>query len=101
MDERQDAPRVVKGRTRIFEPRGTGNSVRERRIHARYEIARTLVEFLAALAFIVGSVMFFREAWQTAGTWLFLVGSVLFAVRPTLKLVREVALVRAGAAIKE
>lgn len=88
--------RVVKGAARLFEPRGMANSPREKRISARYEVAYTLVDFLAALSFIVGSVMFFRSAWQTAGTWLFLVGSVLFAVKPTLRLLKELALVGEG-----
>ncbi len=58
----------------------------------RYEIARTLVEFLAAVAFIIGSVMFFWASWQDAGTWLFLIGSILFAVRPTVRLAMELHL---------
>ena len=52
-----------------------------------YELARTLVEFLAAIAFIVGSVLF-------AGTWLFLIGSILFAVRPSIRLMLELHLMR-------
>ena len=90
------AKRIVKGAARLFEPRGSGNSTREKRIHARYEIAYTLVDFLAALTFVIGSVMFFRASWQTAGTWLFLVGSLLFAAKPTLRLLKELALVGEG-----
>ncbi|WP_082837029.1 YrhK family protein [Labrenzia sp. OB1] len=58
----------------------------------RFELYRTLVEFLAALAFIVGSVFFFYESLIYAGTWLFLVGSVLFAVRPSIRLLLELRL---------
>jgi len=60
----------------------------------RYEIARTLVEFLAAATFIVGSIFFFYESLLYAGTWLFLIGSILFAVRPTIRLLLELHLAR-------
>jgi hypothetical protein len=58
----------------------------------RYELFRTVVEFLAALTFIIGSVLFFYDRLQVAGTWLFLIGSVLFAVRPTIRLALELHL---------
>lgn len=60
----------------------------------RYEIARTVVEFLAAATFIVGSIFFFYDSLMNAGTWLFLIGSVLFAVRPTIRLLLELHLAR-------
>jgi len=84
------------GKSGLFEPQGTTLPARTRRLYAVYEIAYTLVDFLAALAFIVGSVLFFYAALQTAGTWLFLVGSILFAVRPTIRLMRELALLAEG-----
>ena len=58
----------------------------------RYELARTLVEFLAALFFVVGSIFFFYPELLFSGTWLFLIGSVLFAVRPTIRLALELHL---------
>jgi len=67
-----------------------------RRTYARFEIAHTIVDFLAAIFFIIGSIMFFSEAWQTAATWFFTIGSFLFAAKPTLKLWREVTLYRLG-----
>lgn len=33
---------------------------------------------------------------MTAGTWLFLAGSLLLMVRPTIRLIRRVHLVRVG-----
>lgn len=63
-------------------------------LHGAYERLITLVDFLAALSFVIGSVMFFYEALQFDGTWLFLVGSVFFCVSPTLKVVREFHLAR-------
>ncbi|MCT4332917.1 YrhK family protein [Paracoccus sp. YLB-12] len=67
-----------------------------RRLYARFEIAHTIVDFLAALFFLVGSIMFFSDAWMTPATWFFTIGSVFFAMKPTLKLWREVRLYRMG-----
>lgn len=58
----------------------------------RYEIGRTVVEFLAAATFIVGSIFFFYESLIYLGTWLFLIGSILFAVRPSIRLLLELHL---------
>ncbi|WP_051242933.1 YrhK family protein [Stappia stellulata] len=60
----------------------------------RYELFRTVVEFLAALMFVIGSVLFFSDSLLFAGTWLFLIGSILFAVRPTIRLALELHLTR-------
>jgi hypothetical protein len=60
----------------------------------RYEFGRTVVEFMAAVTFIVGSVFFFYESLTYAGTWLFVIGSVLFAVRPSIRLLLELHLAR-------
>lgn len=79
----------------LFEPR-ENLSARQRRIHAQYELARTIVDFCAAMSFVVGSAFYFFASLTMAGTVLFLVGSVLFAVKPTLRLAREVALAREG-----
>ena len=80
----------------LFQHETRQKSARTRAVWARYEILYTAVDFGAALSFIVGSVMFFFEAWQTPGTWLFLLGSILFAAKPTLRLVREIHLYRLG-----
>ncbi|ORE93430.1 YrhK family protein [Acuticoccus yangtzensis] len=77
-------------RRHMFEPHSNeGLSHRERRAYAAFEIAYTLVDFGAALCFVVGSVLFFWEATMVAGTWAFLVGSVLFAAKPSIRLARE------------
>ncbi|MBO9426561.1 YrhK family protein [Labrenzia sp. R4_1] len=57
-----------------------------------YELYRTIVEFLAALMFVIGSIFFFYESLLYAGTWLFLIGSILFGVRPTIRLLLELKL---------
>lgn len=81
---------------KLFQHSNRERSPRSRQLYAAFELAYTLVDFGAALCFVVGSVMFFSEDWQTPGTWLFLVGSVLFAAKPTLRLVREVKLAALG-----
>jgi hypothetical protein len=58
----------------------------------KYELYRTVVEFLAALFFVIGSIFFFYDNLIFAGTWLFLIGSILFAVRPTVRLLLELRL---------
>ncbi|MEM6762299.1 MAG: YrhK family protein [Pseudomonadota bacterium] len=83
-------------RQRFFEPPGAGISARARRIHAVYELAYTLAEFSAAACFVIGSLLFFWPSDVFAGTWFFFVGSVLFAIKPTLRLLKELALVREG-----
>ncbi|MBE1514005.1 YrhK family protein [Nesterenkonia halotolerans] len=65
-------------------------------IRSRYETLSIANDFLIAVAFAVGSVMFFYESTMHAGTWLFVIGSVLLMVRPTIRLVRRFHLVKVG-----
>lgn len=67
-----------------------------RRVYALFEIVYTIVDFLAALSFLAGSVLFFWKALETAAIWLFVIGSILFAAKPTLRLVRELKLAAMG-----
>jgi hypothetical protein len=60
----------------------------------RYQIVRTLVDFGAAVCFVVGSAFFFFVKLATEADWLFLVGSVLFALKPTIDVVRSAHLNR-------
>lgn len=63
--------------------------ISDARYYAWFELAYTLVDVTAALLFVIGSVMFFSEDWQTPGTWCFLVGSICFAFKPILRIIRE------------
>lgn len=65
-----------------------------KRMYAIFELLHTLADFGAATLFVIGSVMFFSEEWTTSGTWLFLIGSLLFALKPTLRLICEIKLYR-------
>ncbi|WP_375175818.1 YrhK family protein [Pseudooceanicola sp.] len=83
-------------RSRLFRHENRERSHHTRRVYAAFELAYTFVDFSAALCFVAGSICFFYESLMTPGTWLFLIGSVLFAVKPTLRLIREIKLVSMG-----
>lgn len=73
----------------LFKPSRRRRYVSDTQYYAWFELAYTTVDVCAALLFVVGSVMFFSENWQTAGTWCFLIGSICFALKPTLRIIRE------------
>ncbi|MDR7301449.1 YrhK family protein [Haloactinomyces albus] len=63
-------------------------------IRRRYEVLSIGNDILIALWFTVGSALFFFESTTTAGTWLFLVGSIELAIRPVIRLSRRMHLQR-------
>ncbi|MGV0110977.1 MULTISPECIES: YrhK family protein [unclassified Arthrobacter] len=65
---------------------------RELVVHNRYEVLSIVNDILVALWFIIGSILFFQESTTTAGTWLFLIGSIELLVRPVIRLSRNVHL---------
>jgi hypothetical protein len=73
----------------MFNPKLFDATPLHQRVYHFYEKLYTTVDLAAALCFVVGSVMFFFEAWQTEGTWLFLIGSIFFAARPMVRFMRE------------
>lgn len=64
------------------------------RVYGFYERLYTLVDFVAALMFVVGSWLFFYPSESVPATWLFLIGSFCFAGRPTVRVMREFHLAR-------
>ena len=80
----------------LFDTDHRRGSAAQRRRYAIYEIVYTAVDFAAAAFFIIGSVFFFYDSLTHAGTWLFLIGSVLFAAKPTIRLVRDIKLAALG-----
>lgn len=56
-------------------------------VRDRYAWMHLLVDFGAAFLFVVGSILFFYPSQELAGTWCFLVGSIFFAFKPTIRLV--------------
>lgn len=63
-------------------------------VRRRYEVASIANDFLIAFWFVLGSVFFLFEALVTAGTLLFLLGSLQLAVRPAIRLRRRIHLRR-------
>lgn len=81
---------------KLFQHGNRERSARSREIYAAFELVYTVVDFAAAICFVIGSILFFNEATVVTGTWLFLVGSVFFAAKPTLRLIREIKLAAMG-----
>lgn len=81
-------------RMRLFDPRDRQVTPQQARRYALFEVLHTVVDFLAAFLFIVGSILFFSEQTKTAGTFCFLIGSIFFAAKPGIRLVRELWLAR-------
>jgi hypothetical protein len=79
---------------RLLEPALKELSPRHLEIWWRYQIVRTAVDFGAAMCFITGSAFFFFASMTTAADWLFLFGSILFAVKPTIDMIRSLHLRR-------
>ncbi len=80
----------------LFHPDNRTKSHRSRAFYAATEIAYTAVDFGAAISFLVGSILFFWQSTETAAIWLFVVGSFLFAMKPTIRLFREIRLAAMG-----
>lgn len=74
----------------LFHPGNRWRSPRTQKVYALYELWRTVADFIAAISFLIGSVLFFSESTQYAGTWLFVIGSVFFLLKPTMRLAREI-----------
>ena len=80
----------------MFDPNSPHRSKAHARIFAFYELLYTLVDFAAAILFVTGSVLFFWEETIYAATWMFVAGSCCFALKPTLRLIREISYLRLG-----
>ncbi len=78
----------------LFRFRRFTRTDRHAEVWSRYEKIYTGLDFLAALSFLVGSVLFYYEALHFSATTFFLVGSALFAAKPTVRLLREIHLAR-------
>ena len=51
-----------------------------------YKFISIANDLILGLEFTIGSILFFFESTMTAGTWLFLIGSVQLLSRPVLKI---------------
>lgn len=80
----------------MFNPDNAAKSPRHQKIWARYEIFHTIVDFSAALMFVAGSIYFFFPDETFKASWCFLIGSIFFAMKPTIHLVRELQFLLIG-----
>lgn len=81
---------------KIFQPIKETIRDQNSEVYALYELAYTAVDFLAAGLFVVGSILLFNEATTYAATWMFLIGSICFGLKPTIRLMRRVQMFRNG-----
>ena len=79
---------------KLLDPALRDFSPRHLEIYWRYQVVRTAVDFGAAMCFIIGSAFFFFASLTMAADWFFLSGSILFAVKPTIDMIRSVHLRR-------
>lgn len=61
-------------------------------IQKRYEFFYNLNEILIGILFVIGSIFFFWTATKVAGTWLFVIGSFEFLIRPFIKIGQKIHL---------
>ena len=81
---------------KLFDTRNREHNEDTRRTYAQYEIAHTIADFIAATSFLIGSILFLWNDFETQAIWFFIIGSVFFCIKPTLRLAREVQLWRMG-----
>ena len=79
---------------KLLDPALKDLSPRHLEIYWRYQVVRTAIDFGAAMCFVTGSAFFFFASTTRAADWLFLFGSILFAVKPTIDMIRSVHLRR-------
>ena len=55
-------------------------------IQRRYEALGVINDLLIAIWFLIGSIFFLNDSLMQSGTWLFIVGSAQFLIKPLIKL---------------
>ncbi|MDN3524562.1 YrhK family protein [Halomonas sabkhae] len=63
-------------------------------IRRRYETLSIANDFLVAIWFLAGSVLFLFPRHETLAIWLFIIGSVQFLLRPSIRLTSHLHLQR-------
>jgi len=57
-------------------------------IRQRYEFLSIFNDFMIAVWFLAGSILFLFPAQETLAVWMFIIGSFQFLMRPTIRLIR-------------
>ncbi|MFP4462606.1 MAG: YrhK family protein [Guyparkeria sp.] len=63
-------------------------------IRRRYETAVLANDFLIGLWFTLGSVAFLFPEYESVGAWVFVIASLQYLVRPSIRLARNIHLQR-------
>lgn len=66
-------------------------------IRRRYEVASIVNDFLIAIWFLVGSILFLFPEYEKTAAWLFVIGSFQFLIRPTIRLISHIHIKRVPA----
>lgn len=61
-------------------------------IRRRYEVMSILNDFLIALWFLAGSILFLWPSQEKLAIWFFIIGSSQFLIRPMLRLASHIHL---------
>ncbi len=80
----------------LFDPENNAKNERNKKIYTVCELVYTLVDFCAAAMFVIGSILFFNDDSAVTATWCFLIGSIFFGLKPSIRLIRELSYLRAG-----
>ncbi|WP_338035594.1 YrhK family protein [Billgrantia antri] len=80
--------------TRIDSPLTLHLGREELVIRRRYETLSITNDFLIAIWFLLGSILFLYPSMEKAAAWLFIIGSFQFLIRPTIRLVSHFHLQR-------
>lgn len=59
-------------------------------IRRRYEVLSIINDFLIAIWFLVGSILFLFPEHEKEAIWLFIIGSFQFLIRPTIRLIGHI-----------
>jgi hypothetical protein len=70
-------------------------------VRRRYETLSIINDFLIALWFFVGSILFLYPDLVVDGTWLFILGSLQLMIRPSIRLAAQIHLKRIPASTWE
>lgn len=73
----------------MFKPTLFDATPKHAEIYGLYERVYTTVDLIAALLFLIGSILFFYNSLQNTGTWMFVFGSLCFAAKPAVRFARE------------
>jgi len=81
-------------RRKLFRHELRSLTAKHRALTRNYEILYHVNDFVAGLTFVIGSLLFFSASTEYVGTWLFVVGSILFTLRPGINVARDLHLTR-------